>query len=217
MIELVCGNCGTAFRAYPSRIAIGQGRYCSRLCARRAAAQARQRHWKDSFTDLLWLPEPNSGCWLWLGGVNRLGYGVVPKRAKSKGTTAHRAAYLMAHGSIPEGMDILHRCDVRCCVNPDHLFAGTHHDNMRDMMAKGRGRQLRGEKHHAVKVTPTIVRAIRASTEPHKVLAERYGISRHTVHTIRDFRTWKHIEGKTMPAPHRGGLSPTANAARRSG
>jgi hypothetical protein len=203
MIECVCQHCGVSFRSYPSRIGTGRSKYCSGGCAKKVLARTRERHWRDSFTELLWLPEPNSGCWLWLGTTNRLGYGTISKRAKSNRIFAHRAAYLVAHGSIPDGLDVLHRCDVRCCVNPDHLFVGTHTDNMRDMMRKGRHRAVRGDKHGAAKVTPEIVQAIRASIEPRQVLAARYGISKHTVHGIRGGGTWKHVIHPTIRAPHR--------------
>ncbi len=82
------------------------------------------------------LPEPNSGCWLWDGPVDGRGY------AKHvRGNThrlAHRVAYAETHGEIPAGMLLCHRCDVRLCVNPDHMFIGTQIDNMQDMSKKGR-------------------------------------------------------------------------------
>lgn len=84
-------------------------------------------------------PEPNTGCWLWMQHTNRLGYGRLKQRNRSR--EAHRVSYEAFVGPIPEGMDVLHRCDVRCCVNPDHLFLGTHLDNMRDMAIKWRGRR----------------------------------------------------------------------------
>jgi hypothetical protein len=188
MVEYACHYCKASFQ--PKKKA---RKYCSTPCAQKA----RRRTWQNSFTDNFWLPEPNSGCWLWLGTVNRLGYGKT-----GKGMNAHRAAYLMAYGQIPEGLDVLHHCDVRCCVNPSHLFAGTHADNMHDMIQKGRHRVLLGEKHWAAKVTADDVKAIRTSSDPHKTLAARYGISIHTVHTIRDGRTWKHV-AQTPPEDER--------------
>lgn len=147
----------------------------------------------DEFNEA-YIPEPNSGCWLWIGAINnRLGYGTVVNPATGRAMPAHRASYLKTHGSIPDGMDILHRCDVRCCVNPDHLFPGTHTDNMRDMMKKGRHRVPLGAAHGKAKLTADAVRAIRASTEPHKVLADRYATSVHNIHTVRDRRSWQHL------------------------
>lgn len=90
------------------------------------------------------IPEPNSGCHLWLGNGRK--YGRVT--LAGQGMYAHRLAWQFAHGPIPEGMMVLHRCDVGLCVNPDHLFLGTQTDNMRDMVSKGRGHfRHRGQTH----------------------------------------------------------------------
>lgn len=86
------------------------------------------------------IPEPNSGCWLWLGAYDRDGYGrlqVGPGSPKA----AHRASWEAFNGTIPHGLYVLHRCDLPACVNPDHLWLGTHSDNMRDCSAKGRLRR----------------------------------------------------------------------------
>lgn len=92
----------------------------------------------DKFMDRV-MPEPNSGCWLWTGHVNCRGYGQVSFRGtKYGGRTAHRVSYILFVGAIPTGMFVLHKCDVRCCVNPDHLWLGTHLDNQRDKCRKGR-------------------------------------------------------------------------------
>lgn len=88
-----------------------------------------------SFEDNI-MPEPNSGCWLWMGKINRLGYGGLWVRDLTKTTgwrsvSAHRHAYETMVGPIPAGMDIDHKCRVRCCVNPDHLEPVTHLENVR--------------------------------------------------------------------------------------
>ena len=75
-------------------------------------------------------------CWLWTGNTEKIGYGIF--KLKGKALKAHRLSYAYHKNSIPAGNMVLHRCDVRNCVNPDHLFLGTQTDNMRDMTAKGR-------------------------------------------------------------------------------
>lgn len=83
------------------------------------------------------------GCWLWLGAKNPDGYGVF--RIKNRGTSAHRIAYALKVGHIPTGVSVLHSCDNRSCVRPDHLFLGTQLENVNDMMKKGRGHKARGD------------------------------------------------------------------------
>jgi hypothetical protein len=82
-------------------------------------------------------PEPNTGCWLWIGASYSNGYGTIDN------TGAHRVSFEIYNGKIPEGMQVLHRCDVRPCVNPEHLFLGDRFINMRDMNNKKRGKNSR--------------------------------------------------------------------------
>ena len=91
-------------------------------------------------------PEPYSGCWLWMGAVNQNGYGTW------SGDKAHRISWRLHQGEIPKGMCVLHKCDVRVCVNPQHLFIGTIADNNRDAINKGRV-VYPGERHGSAKLT----------------------------------------------------------------
>lgn len=104
-------------------------------------------------------PEPNTGCWLFDSKIrnDEKSYGVF--RIKTKNVLAHRVSYELYKGNIPKNMFILHSCDNRCCVNPDHLYTGTHKDNMEDMVSKVR--QARGEKCKACKLNESKVREIR--------------------------------------------------------
>ncbi len=85
------------------------------------------------------ITEPNTGCWLFTGYVDELGYGIIAE-TKRKRIKAHRAAYSAFKCEIPDGLDVMHGCDVRCCINPDHLSLGTHAENMADMVRKGRAK-----------------------------------------------------------------------------
>lgn len=85
------------------------------------------------------VPEPNTGCVLWTGRINKYGYGVA-RDYDSRMRLAHRLSWSQHNGPIPDGMLICHKCDTRACINPDHLFLGSHADNIHDMIRKGRGR-----------------------------------------------------------------------------
>lgn len=79
----------------------------------------------------------NTGCLVWSGkSFNQQGYGIV--RHNGRNTSAHRLAWILANGPIPEGLHVCHRCDNPPCCNPEHLFIGTRKDNMQDCLAKGR-------------------------------------------------------------------------------
>jgi hypothetical protein len=132
------------------------------------------------------IPEPNSGCYLWTGTLHARGYGMILPNGSNTPMLAHRVAYELHCGPIEPGMVICHRCDNPPCVNPAHLFVGTQADNLADMDRKGR-RQRNSA------VDPEIIRAIRADSRPAKELAALHNISVKTVRNYRDGKTWSHI------------------------
>lgn len=136
-------------------------------------------------------PEPMSGCWLFAGALVD-GYGVLstPRGEFPRQVRAHVFAWRLSHGPIPEGLCVLHRCDNRACVNPDHLFLGTRADNMHDMWRKKRGRWRVPPK-----LTPRTVGEIRARYAAGGVtqqsLANEFGVSQMTISNVIARRTWK--------------------------
>jgi hypothetical protein len=157
---------------------------------------------QDVFERLLsnYTPEPNSGCWLWLLGLGTDGYGNISSKGfgrKFRAQSAHRVSWEFFKGPIPQDMCVLHRCDVRSCVNPDHLFLGTRADNNTDKQAKGRasltpGQQglTKGENNAMAKLSKSDVIMIRESEENWKVLAKRYGVHHQTIWKIRRGFRW---------------------------
>ena len=116
-------------------------------------------------------------CILHEGRPNSSGYGRVGQEY------AHRVAYERANGPIPDGLCVLHSCDVRMCVNTEHLFLGDHNVNMQDMKNKGRGRGARGEANGKCKLSDKDVAAIRASELSPYELRDRYKV--HLSHIYR--------------------------------
>lgn len=142
------------------------------------------------------IPEPNSGCWLWTGGFfDKDGYGIFCINQKWK-ERAHRLSFRIHNGLIPEGLFVLHHCDVPCCVNPDHLFLGTQADNMEDKVSKGR--QNKGVDQPRARLTEAQVKEVRSTKESVQRLANKLGVSRMTVWRARVGATWKHLESRVI-------------------
>ncbi len=134
-------------------------------------------------------------CWPWVAYCGRRGYGQF--RIDYYLLQAHRVAWELVNRAIPEGMWVLHACDNPCCVNPAHLFLGTHADNMADMVRKGRGAGSEGEKNHSAKLAEEAVRAIRkeyADTPATlRELGRKYGVHSTTILMVVRRDTWKHV------------------------
>ena len=140
-------------------------------------------------------------CWLWIGGTSPFGHGRIFVRYVNGRqrifTAAHRVSWILHHGPIPEHLLVLHRCDMPSCVNPEHLFLGTHQDNTTDMFAKGRWRLPRHVRHGgaARKLTFDQARSIRqriAAGEQQKDIARELAVSRSTISRIARDRTYAH-------------------------
>lgn len=134
------------------------------------------------------IPEPNSGCVLWLGVINKRGYGRL--RLGDGVVAAHRAAWSLRNGPIPQGMYVCHKCDVPGCINPDHLWVGTPAENNADMLRKGRHVPARGEGNGMSKLTDDAARKIFADPREYRFIADDYGVSPVTVCHIKKRRRW---------------------------
>jgi hypothetical protein len=133
---------------------------------------------------------PESGCWIWMKSLNHGGYGKTCL-GKELTISAHRASYEAKYGKIPNGLMALHSCDVRSCVNPDHIFLGTQRENMEDKVLKNR--QAHGEKHGMSKLKEDEAKEIKYSKEDTNILASKFNCSKVTIRQIRQGLFWKHI------------------------
>lgn len=153
-----------------------------------------------SLEDRLWRHTQKTGpndCWICSANGMRSRYAQLQSAGKgSPKVLAHRLSYELAHGPIPEGMMVLHKCDTPRCVNPAHLRLGTHEENMRDMVRKARSatNKFIGEASGKAVLTEDKVRYIRSSPLRNVDLARELGVSVNCVRGVRIGRTWKHVE-----------------------
>lgn len=128
-----------------------------------------------TFFESRWMPEPNSGCWLWLGSCHEEGYAIT--RVRKRSVRASRLSMVLAGRTLAQADCVLHKCDNPFCVNPNHLFIGTKKDNAQDMVQKGRNYV---PPHGLTKLTPEAVVDIRAQVArgvQKKTLAVLYGVT----------------------------------------
>lgn len=136
---------------------------------------------------------PECGCRLWTGAITSEGYGhfMVRVDGKKKNIAAHRASWEIANGRpVPDGLCVLHRCDVRSCNEPTHLFLGTKLVNNQDRKAKGRNCDQRGERNHRARLTLAQVQRIRVDKRLSCVIAAECGVTPGYIRKIRRGERW---------------------------
>lgn len=155
------------------------------------------------------MPVTETGCWLWAGYRNPKGYGVLGIGRATY--LAHRASYEEYVEIIPEGLNVLHRCDNPPCINPRHLFLGTQKDNVDDMDAKGR-RVIPtkfGQSHGNSRLTDAAVERIAVDLVmgvlPQKKISKKHGLSQQHVSDINRGNIWSHVTGASIEKPLRVG------------
>lgn len=142
----------------------------------------------------------STDCWYWVGARSDIGYGTLTSAREHYGLgelMAHRIAWSLFNGPIPAGLKVLHKCDVRSCVNPDHLFLGTQRDNVQDMFTKGRDNHARpyGDRNPMARLTNETVAALRSdyatgAYSQHQ-LAKTYGVSVMTINRAVRGISWR--------------------------
>lgn len=163
-----CACCGNSFNA-----TCGAARFCSDACHLGASINK------------------SGACWHWTGTLDKDGYGTVKLRGR-RVEKAHRLAYRLANGDVPDGMMVCHTCDNPKCCNPSHLFIGTAQNNKSDCVEKGRHVKGRGVYWKA-KLSEDDVRAIRADTRTSYQVADQYHVSAVLIQQIRKRNVWKHL------------------------
>lgn len=195
--KFYCAWCGNMIEHQIVR-SEGYKYYC---CSTKCVALYRDSR-RPSIADRYWENVSRDGhpkgCWIWTSFVDRKGYGRINTKdadGKKHFTLAHRLSWEIHNGPIPDGLYVLHKCDVPLCSNPEHLFLGTQRDNMQDCIAKGR--KSRGKQCSFAKLTEEQVVEIRRryaeGGTSQQSLAQEFNVSRGHVQAIITRKTWAHV------------------------
>lgn len=182
-LHIRCIACGK-YR-YVGPYFMNSAKYCSRKCAGTALLTTDVER-AQAFWSKVDKSAGEQACWIWNGAVTTHGYGCVAHKGRVLG--AHKVAYLISKGDVPQGLQVRHSCDKPLCVNPSHLSIGTLQDNMADKVARGRT-----QKENPHKLNLEAAREIRRlrGTSSSGELSQRFGVTQSHVFAIWANRIWK--------------------------
>lgn len=181
-----CEQCGTPFAIFPSQPK--NQRHCSRACRNAATCPIEQRFWAK--VDKSPGYGPSGECWIWIASKTRERYGRIKHGPRQR--PAHAVSWEIHNGPVPDGLNVLHRCDYPPCVRPDHLFVGTQADNMRDMISKGR-RAAHGRQALTASQVIEIRRLYAAGGTTYSKLGVLFGVGSSAINHIVHRRTWANL------------------------
>lgn len=153
---------------------------------------------REDYVKRFWsFVDKQEGCWEWTGSLFKQGYGQFSYNRKN--TKAHRISYLIHFGELPADLLVCHKCDNRKCVNPQHLFLGTHYDNVQDQISKNRRHDVTGEKNGKSKMTIEsvleLVRIVGSGQMSQNEAAKYFGISQGVISGIMLGKRWSYVTG----------------------